>query len=671
MRRAVAFAIALVCLLTTGLAGTRGSVLLVGGGSEDYNDWSDRPYRWLVEHAPNRRIAILHYSTTSSWLVSYLRWLGATSDTTFAIASTAAANDSACYRAILACDGIFLRGGDQLQYVNLWRGTLAERAIREVYERGGVVGGSSAGMAVLSEVIFDARVTSVNPRTALRNPLGSGITFAEGFLGFVPGIIGDTHFYERGRLGRLLAMLAVYRSQTGKMITGVGVDYSTALAIDSTGTGEVMGAGTVTVHRWRPETEYKLETGKSLSMRNLAFDQLTDGFKIALPSGPVTPAPTARQFSVDPFEIRPFPVILDGSNNEAEWNGPSGGLTALAQRLSAGDAVGIVTSPVWGSAAQTVASSLSQRQLAVRQLWIDGSRNNDAALATELWSCRGIVFVANRPDSIAFYLDTSSVVGEAFRAASAAGALLTFLGNEAKIVADTLIGRTESSAYAAYYGQLTLWPGLHLVPSVTVMPRLFEHADSIDNRASGLFWGQAISQTAFGFLLDAGTTLTLDGEQLSVSGSTPCMVVDAREVSVVDFPTWRDPGKSTPRQNAAFVGGTVHVVREGESFTLSGGVTTGITARVGAVPAGYMLWQNYPNPFNPSTTIQYILPERAFVQIDVHDILGNQVTALVQDHQDSGTYMVQFDGSRLASGIYFYTMRAGAFASTKAFTLLR
>ena len=671
MRRAVAFAIALVCLLTTGLAGTRGSVLLVGGGSEDYNDWSDRPYRWLVEHAPNRRIAILHYSTTSSWLVSYFRWLGAASDTSFAITSVAGANDSACYRAIVACDGVFLRGGDQLQYVNLWKGTLAEQAIREVYARGGVVGGSSAGMAVLSEVIFDARITSVNPRTALRNPLGSGVTFAENFLGFAPGIVGDTHFYERGRLGRLLAMLAIRHSQTGQKIAGIGVDYNTALAIDSAGTGEVMGAGTVTVLRWRPETEYSLETGKPLAVKNLAFDQLTDGFKVALPSGPVTPALTARQFTVDPFESRPSPVILDGGNSEAEWNASSGGLTALAGRLIPGDTVGVITSPVWGPAAQTVALSLGQRQLNVRQLWIDGLRNNDAALANGLRSCRGIVFVANRPDSIAFYLDTSSVVGEAFRAASAAGVLLTFLGNEAKIVADTLVGRTEASAYAAYYGQLTLWPGLRLVPSVTVMPRLYEHADSIDNRASGLFWAQAKSQAAFGFLLDAGTTLTLDGDQVSVSGSTPCMVLDAREVSVVDFPTWRDPGKLNPRQNAAFVGGTIHVIRQGEPFTLSGGGTSDVTPRADTVPAGYWLGQNYPNPFNPSTTMQYALPESAFVRITVHDILGNEVATLVHGHHASGTYTVQFDGSRMASGIYFCMMRAGGFAGTHAITLLR
>ncbi len=104
----------------------QGSVLLLGGGSEDYNDWSDKPYRWLVEQAPNRRIAILHYSTTSSWLVSYFKWLGAASDTSFAIGSTASANDSSNYRAILACDGVFLRGGDQWQYISKWKGTLVE-----------------------------------------------------------------------------------------------------------------------------------------------------------------------------------------------------------------------------------------------------------------------------------------------------------------------------------------------------------------------------------------------------------------------------------------------------------------------------------------------------------------------------------------------------------------
>jgi hypothetical protein len=119
----------------------QGSVLLVGGGSEDYGDWSDQPYRWLVNHAPNKVILVMHYSDGSTWLESYFRSFGATSATSLIISTKTAANDSVNYRAILAASGVFLRGGDQWQYVNLWKGTLVEKAIRELFQRGGVVGG--------------------------------------------------------------------------------------------------------------------------------------------------------------------------------------------------------------------------------------------------------------------------------------------------------------------------------------------------------------------------------------------------------------------------------------------------------------------------------------------------------------------------------------------------
>jgi len=80
-------------LVCTRLALAQGPVLLVGGGSEDYNDWSDAPYRWLVEHAANRRVLILHYSDPSSFLPDYFASLGALEATNLVISSRVAAND--------------------------------------------------------------------------------------------------------------------------------------------------------------------------------------------------------------------------------------------------------------------------------------------------------------------------------------------------------------------------------------------------------------------------------------------------------------------------------------------------------------------------------------------------------------------------------------------------
>ena len=88
-------------------------------------------------------------------------------------------------------------------------------------------------------------------------------------------------------------------------------------------------------------------------------------------------------------------------------------------------------------------------------------------------------------------------------------------------------------------------------------------------------------------------------------------------------------------------------------------------------PQDFVLMQVYPNPFNPSTTICYELPARGNVTLRVYNLLGQEVAKLVNKEQDPGTYRVQFDGTDLASGVYFYRMRAGDFLDTKKLLLLK
>lgn len=88
-------------------------------------------------------------------------------------------------------------------------------------------------------------------------------------------------------------------------------------------------------------------------------------------------------------------------------------------------------------------------------------------------------------------------------------------------------------------------------------------------------------------------------------------------------------------------------------------------------PNKYLLNQNYPNPFNPATTIEYSLPQSEYVEIVVYDLLGNKVSTLVQEELSAGSYKVNFDGSNLSSGIYFYRLQTGSFIETKKLVLLK
>ncbi len=89
------------------------------------------------------------------------------------------------------------------------------------------------------------------------------------------------------------------------------------------------------------------------------------------------------------------------------------------------------------------------------------------------------------------------------------------------------------------------------------------------------------------------------------------------------------------------------------------------------IPTEYTLSQNYPNPFNPSTIISYEIPKSGLVTIKIFDVLGREIETLVNEENNPGRYNEKFDGSNLASGLYFYRITSGKFSETKKMLLLK
>ena len=90
-----------------------------------------------------------------------------------------------------------------------------------------------------------------------------------------------------------------------------------------------------------------------------------------------------------------------------------------------------------------------------------------------------------------------------------------------------------------------------------------------------------------------------------------------------------------------------------------------------AVTSSFLLEQNYPNPFNPNTKIKYSIQQSSDVIIKIFDILGNEITTLVNEEKPSGSYEVEFNATSLPSGIYFYQLLAGSFVETKKMILMK
>ncbi len=104
--------------------------------------------------------------------------------------------------------------------------------------------------------------------------------------------------------------------------------------------------------------------------------------------------------------------------------------------------------------------------------------------------------------------------------------------------------------------------------------------------------------------------------------------------------------------------------------TTTGGLTY-VSQSSNLVPNNYFLYQNYPNPFNPSTNIKFEIPSSLYVTIKVYSVLGREVATLINEFLNEGSYQIEFNGSNLESGIYFYRIQAGDFTEEKSMIMLK
>jgi hypothetical protein len=107
------------------------------------------------------------------------------------------------------------------------------------------------------------------------------------------------------------------------------------------------------------------------------------------------------------------------------------------------------------------------------------------------------------------------------------------------------------------------------------------------------------------------------------------------------------------------------------SIDVDNGTVTSVDEISSTVPAEYSLEQNYPNPFNPSTNINFSISTSEFVTMTIYNALGQEVSTVVNEFLDAGSYKVNFNAENLASGMYMYKITAGSFTSTKKMLLLK
>jgi len=186
---------------------------------------------------------------------------------------------------------------------------------------------------------------------------------------------------------------------------------------------------------------------------------------------------------------------------------------------------------------------------------------------------------------------------------------------------------------------------------------------------SGVTWASQTSGTT-GTIWDVGFTSIMEGTVVGQAG----MILHTTDGGQ----TWKPQVSGTTNTliTVCFTN-SFSGIAAGVAGTILRTTTGGYTGvkdnppSLAVVPHDFTLQQNFPNPFNPSTTIRYGLPNRSHVTLTVFNTLGQRVAVLQNEDQEAGYHEVQFDGSGLSSGVYFYRIQAGEFIATKRFVLLK
>lgn len=255
----------------------QGGAVLMGGGTD-----VDEAFQWLVERGGGGDVVILRSSGADGYN-DYLMDLARPNSVESLVFKDREASFAPEIAAkIDGAEAIFLAGGDQSDYVNFWRDSPVQEALQRAILRGVPLGGTSAGLAVLGQTIFSAQQGGLDAEEVLRNPTDERITL-EGRLvdlPFMDGILTDTHFSQRERMGRLGGFLA-RANAGGELVRGLGVDEATAVMVDPDGQGRVVGKNSV-YFVTPPGPAEVLEPGQPLTYRNLGVLRLHSGQSVNL-----------------------------------------------------------------------------------------------------------------------------------------------------------------------------------------------------------------------------------------------------------------------------------------------------------------------------------------------------------------------------------------------------
>ncbi|MDX2246584.1 MAG: T9SS type A sorting domain-containing protein [Bacteroidia bacterium] len=484
----------------------QGKLMVAGGGIEYTGGWSDAPYSWAIQQAKNHRVAIISPKYNPENREEYFRELGAAKVRYFVFSFPALANHKPTLDSLMKYDFWFFDEAEPHELYGLFRGTKLDSAIDEKFRQGGVLGANGKSAAIFSGVIFTESYGEIESIEALGDLRDARIHLKNDFLGLMDGYIIDPFFSEKGRLGRNLAFMARWWLEKKEKIASLGLDQQTALCVDSTGNGFVLGTGAVSILINDISAEnFKIKGGKP-EIDSLRVVQLLEGDRFNLisweiNSGAVYQIPDVREESAD--RILLFSGGSDLSASERFLD------TLIYGTGNPSDQILIITGAS-DSYAQVVKAILESRGvssvsiLQTLAVFSDNQVSNGAILAADKF-----LFTHNDPLLLKEFFHTG-INGPLLQSRLyEPGAISAFIAEDCSLAGPWLVSlqQVRSAMLSGGENGLFLHPGLGLLHTTAVIPQSENNDNYFAHPTTGLPYLMINKNLAFGVSLAGGTFL--------------------------------------------------------------------------------------------------------------------------------------------------------------------
>jgi cyanophycinase len=626
-----------------------GKLLLIGGGAENISSttsWNYEAFNWAVAQSANKKVAILHYeTTTTSDFENYFRnSCGATAVKSFIVNGTGASN-AALVNEISEYDVFYFRGGDQWQYYSLWKGKLIEDAIHTKFSNGGVICGTSAGLAILSGTLFTAQNGECYSNGAVKNTNLITITLKNDFLEMMPGFVFDSHFTNRGRMGRLVSFMANWKNKTGEIIVGIGVDEITALAIGSNGSATAYGAGTVNIYRLSENSTFA--TATVLAVDSLETAQLSHGktinlndFEVGGFTNDLVPEETIETFSSK--------IYISGGDILGTANTDL--LTKFAVEGTANDPI-IVFTGTETTLAQSYKVKLNELGASNVTVYQATSVNaNNSEIATSIQATSKFLFINNSSTVfIPQFFNSTGVAGAALKNAFQSRILtLAFIGDNARFCGQKVLGN-----YITDQANASISEGLALLKTAVIIPKTFERPASgtvttyWHGTNSAIPYAMVKQEIKNGIWLNDDNYIIFKGDdglaKFTVYGTSPVIVLSQHNTKG-ELVTQTYSGTGTPDKKGAFDFMYLSFLKANQEYVLGEYVPsiTGISNNIETSSISI-----YPNPANKSF---FIKADKEIRQVFLYDIIGSKKYAIAIN---STEVTIDIEKLNLPKGVYF------------------